>query len=636
MGSPTAVSIAFALALTTGAPLAAPTAVDTPSTDPGRTWSIPLGGVERAALRTAPELPHDGAHGAHQHAEVSGELAALSDEITTDEFTLAAVSWAPDADTTVTSVAVRVHESGDWSEWFELGVVDNGDTSARVGSEPVLAPDADGVQARVETTTGRVPADLRIDLVEPGAAATTMGAAATASPAATGDEVRPAIVTRAQWGANESKVRDSSRSQSLQAMYVHHTAGSNTYTQAQVPAMLRSILSYHLGLGWPDIGYQFLVDRFGTVYEGRRGSIAELVVGAQAGGYNTNTIGVSAIGHFHPASGDSANTKKLKEAPDPMVAAVVDVLAWQAHKWNLDPTGTVRLMTGGSTGSGTRWKPGELTDPLPVIRGHRDTNITACPGDNLQALLPDIRTRVTAAVDEARSVFGTPPTVLPAPAVVTLAANQAPIRVSATSTYKWKAVAGAVKYQVVARRAPHGKAMAPTGNAWKVKKTTTDLRYTLTMGEGSTWTVGVRAINSEGTPGAVALFPTTTRPLPTKRLVRAKAPGASAKAKWKRESNKSFYRNFAYTTSTKGSRIKVSKANGIRSIWIIAPSGPSYGRVAIHVGAAKIKNVSLARSSFVPTRRVRVNLPKAMSGTVKITAIDQGKTVKISGLVLAR
>ena len=102
-------------------------------------------------------------------------------------------------------------------------------------------------------------------------------------------------------------------------------------------------------------------------------------------------------------------------------------------------------------------------------------------------------------------------------------ASQAPIRVSATSVYKWKAVEGAVKYQVVARRAPHRKVMAPVSPDWKVKKTTTDLRYTLTMGEGSTWTVGVRAINAEGAAGPVSVFPTTTRPLPTKRLVRAKA-----------------------------------------------------------------------------------------------------------------
>ncbi|NLF03793.1 MAG: N-acetylmuramoyl-L-alanine amidase [Actinomycetales bacterium] len=378
------------------------------------------------------------------------------------------------------------------------------------------------------------------------------------------------------------------------------------------------------------------MDRFGTVYEGRRGSLSELVVGAQAGGYNTSTIGVSAIGHFHPEKKDSNNTKALKTPPEAMVQSIVDVLAWQAHKWNLDPGGTVRLLTGGSTGSGTRWKPGEWTDPLPVIRGHRDTNITACPGTNLHDLLPDIRTRVITAVDAAHALYGYPATALPAPTLVPLTASQAPIRVSATSVYKWKAVEGAVKYQVVARRAPHRKVMAPVSPDWKVKKTTTDLRYTLTMGEGSTWTVGVRAINAEGAAGPVSVFPTTTRPLPTKRLVRAKAPGASSKAKWKKERDGSYYRNFAYTSSTKGARIKVSKARDVRSIWIIGPSGPGYGRVSVHVGSKLIARVSLAQSRFAPTRRVRVNLPKAASGTVKITTLDQGKPVKISGLVLAR
>ncbi|NLF03792.1 MAG: hypothetical protein GX593_02105 [Actinomycetales bacterium] len=229
MGSATAASLAVVLALGGGGSLALPAARDASVPDDGHVWSIDLSGVDRSAVASSPTLQHERTSTEHEHTD--GQLAAMSPELATDEFTLAAVSWEPDAKDLVTSVALRVREGGQWSEWYEVGTVESDESGVRMGSEPVIAPDADGVQARVETASGRVPTGLRIDLVEPSADPARSTRAGVAPQAATGDELMPAIVTRSDWGANEKKTRNASRSKTLKAMYVHHTAGSNTYAQ---------------------------------------------------------------------------------------------------------------------------------------------------------------------------------------------------------------------------------------------------------------------------------------------------------------------------------------------------------------------------------------------------------------------
>ncbi len=581
--------------------------------DAGALWSVPLATVPTSGVATAERLASRAfADDEHEHDDDGapvGTVAATTDQITTDRFEVAAVSWLPDPDDVVTGIAVRVRDGGTWTDWFELGVVDDGDPAHRVASEPVIAGQGDAVQAVVETTTGRTPEDLRIDLVRAGSAPAGASKATTATggalPAANGNELRPAIVTRAEWGANESKVRDASRSTSLKAMYVHHTAGGNTYTAEQAPGVVRAILAYHLSLGWPDIGYQFLVDQFGTIYEGRRGSLDELVVGAQAGGYNTDTIGVSGLGNFHK-TGVTPTAE--------MERAIVQVLTWQANKWGLDTTGTVRLRTGGSTGSGTKWKVGELTDALPVIRGHQDTNWTACPGDDLYSRLGAIRAAVAAGG---------------APRVVPLLPAQAPVRLPATVTLKWRAVTGAVKYQVVARTAAHGKALRPKNDGWKAVQTVSTLRYVAKIPLGAHHVYGVRAVDAAGNSGPVATIGSVTRPVVSgKQLERSKG--------WKTVKKATHYRGRVFRTTTRGAKISLKGGKSVREVWVIAASGPGHGRIAIQVGATKVRTVSLNKAKYQPARRIRVLLPSARNGTVKITAIDQGKQVNISAVALVR
>ena len=178
--------------------------------------------------------------------------------------------------------------------------------------------------------------------------------------------------------------------------FVHHTASGNTYTRAEAPGMVRAIYAYHTkSLHWNDIGYNFLIDRFGTIYEGRYGGITRGVIGAQVGGFNTGSTGISVIGTFTEVA-----------PPQVVVTALERLLAWKLSLGDLDPRGTAEL----TCGLTDKYKKGD-TVTFPVIAGHRDANRTECPGDQLYALLPAIR----ADVAERMS---------PTPVVATLTADR--------------------------------------------------------------------------------------------------------------------------------------------------------------------------------------------------------------------
>src|SRR5690606_25845599 len=118
---------------------------------------------------------------------------------------------------------------------------------------------------------------------------------------------RPSIVSRAGWGANESQMRWRPSYANLRASVVHHTAGTNNYSRAQAPGIVRGIYHFHSNTrGWGDIGYNFLIDKWGRIYEGRSGSLASptgrMPVGAHAAPYNTGTVGLSVMGDYTKAA----------------------------------------------------------------------------------------------------------------------------------------------------------------------------------------------------------------------------------------------------------------------------------------------------------------------------------------------
>ena len=186
----------------------------------------------------------------------------------------------------------------------------------------------------------------------------------------------PAIVPRKGWNADE-KIRraEPSFAAALRLALVHHTAGANGYTGAEAPAVVRAIQLYHVkGNGWNDVGYNFLVDRFGTVYEGRYGGVERNVVGAHAEGFNTGSVGVAVLGEYSSL----AVTPKARDS-------LARLLAWRLDLAHVDPATTQSYISGGN---------GRFPAGLPVflrtVSGHRDTGFTDCPGTALYNLLNSI------------------------------------------------------------------------------------------------------------------------------------------------------------------------------------------------------------------------------------------------------
>ena len=196
----------------------------------------------------------------------------------------------------------------------------------------------------------------------------------------------PGVVSRAGWGADES-LRSGSPSYADGVRYavIHHTAGTNSYTEREAPAVVRGIYAYHTTiLGWSDIGYNVLVDRYGNIYEGRAGGLENAVIGAHAQGFNTGSLGVSVLGEFTSSA-----------PPQRAFDAVSDVVAWVFRRHGVSPAGSVLITSGGSTKY-----PAGMQVPMSTIFGHRDAGETECPGNAYYARLPALRMTVAARIPQ--------------------------------------------------------------------------------------------------------------------------------------------------------------------------------------------------------------------------------------------
>lgn len=204
---------------------------------------------------------------------------------------------------------------------------------------------------------------------------------------------RPPIVPRSQWQTDPHVLDQPVQyADAVMAVFVHHTDGGEDYTPEQVPELIRNILNDHISYrGWGDIGYNFLVDKYGTIYEGRAGGTDRAVVGAHTLGFNVGTAGVAALGSYSD------------DAPQALVSSIAALCAWKLGLHQVDPSGTALLT---STDSASRYPSGQSAR-FQAVSGHTDAFQTDCPGVPLYAALPAIRTEATRI--QASSLHAAPP-----------------------------------------------------------------------------------------------------------------------------------------------------------------------------------------------------------------------------------
>ena len=328
--------------------------------------------------------------------QVVAQLARRS----TAPFHLVALTWAHGSAHASTAAEVRVRQDGGWTAWQQLsiepeeGPAETDDATVRDGTEPLWVAGADGVQARVTSSDGSVPQDVKVVAIDPGTSTYDTAIAANQQLYASSERLTPArgeaieatgsltkmpyVITRRQWGADPALGTPCPGSAvTVKALFVHHTAGSNNYAESDSAAIVRGIYAYHtVGRGWCDVGYNFLVDRYGNIFEGRRGGTRKPVHGAHVGNYNGNSVGVGMMGTFTSARPTRA-----------MEGGLVRLTAW-------------RLGSSYRYAHGKTWINGH---PFKHISGHRDAMDTSCPGQVVYDWLPQLRRRVTNRIDDFRT-----------------------------------------------------------------------------------------------------------------------------------------------------------------------------------------------------------------------------------------
>lgn len=296
----------------------------------------------------------------------------------TEPYSMVAVTWRGQAP----QVQVSTRAGGSWSRWQDLEPLADGpdDLESRTtqGSDLLWVDRAQDVRTRVQGAA----TDVRLVLIDPGTTATVQRTASARVPT---EVPRPSIRSRKRWGADESWRDGRPRYiRSIRQVHVHHTVNSNDYRRADVAAMIRGMYRYHTyNLGWSDIGYNFLVDRFGRAWMGRAGGAARRVRGAHTLGFNHSSTGISVIGNFDQ-----------HRPPRAVLRTVSRLAAWKLDIDGRNPRGRIRVRSEGSD----KYPAGKVVR-LPVIDGHRDTNDTACPGQRLYDRLPTIRRRAARRIE---------------------------------------------------------------------------------------------------------------------------------------------------------------------------------------------------------------------------------------------
>ncbi|MEK9664775.1 MAG: FlgD immunoglobulin-like domain containing protein [Candidatus Nanopelagicales bacterium] len=370
--------------------------------------SVPLTGIDQSALVTSPAAStpvalagEDHIDAEHARAVASGlRPAAAIPATATKPFGLVGLT-AEEPFVEGTRVVMRVRQGGQWLPWMEVPTsdhlpdpgTDEGER-ARYSTEPVVTNEADGVQVRVDTPTGQMPADTQLVMIDnPERASDAELVGQPVSAAARNGVSKPTIITREQWGADESLRRGTTQySDTIKVAWVHHVVSSNDYTAAQAAQQMRNVYSWFTeGIQVNDFGYNFMVDRFGRLYEGRAGGVDKAVIGAHTSGFNAETFAVSFLGNA-----DTLDPKQLTK--EKILDSISDLIAWKFELFDINPLGKATLTSAGpGPGQGTTsmYWPGEKVS-IETISGHGDIGSTSCPGEFLRPTMPHLRLAVSA------------------------------------------------------------------------------------------------------------------------------------------------------------------------------------------------------------------------------------------------
>ncbi len=294
--------------------------------------------------------------------------------------------------TTGTELAVRSLNGGTWSEWIALVATEDEAPDGAPGGE---GEPPDGVTGIGPIWLGRDA--LRLEIVGLSGDRTleveTLEVLDTPAMADGPQGVRAAaaaptfIRPRSQWATSDmgwassnTDCESAPKTGRVTGMVVHHTAGSNSYTAADVPGIMRGVWYFHVqSRGWCDVAYNFFADRFGQVWEGRQGGVTKSIIGGHTYGFNTYTSGVAQLGNF-----DSAG------APSAMTAATARLVGWKLSLHGVDPSGKTTYVNSASQPASDGTPPGGKKTLSSVV-GHRDLGSTSCPGANTYAQLSRIR-----------------------------------------------------------------------------------------------------------------------------------------------------------------------------------------------------------------------------------------------------
>lgn len=351
----------------------------------------------------------------------------------TQQFSLVGVTWAQPL-TVPTTFHIQTRCAGRWSTWLELhssddhavNEVTNEAHGIRYGTDPLLTNVCDGVTLIARNPTGEIPTGLELHLINSPVTAqdrklvqsvrtiTPPFATTVTSPQGAVVE-RPTIISRAAWGANESW-RDATprMGNTIIAGFIHHTATTNTYTREQAPKQMRNLYAYFTqSLKYADMGYNFLVDKYGTIYEGRAGCAIDStavcdgpslpVQGAHTAGMNENTFAVSVIGNFD-------TTRPTTTEAAAIVDSLSQLSAWKFAPYGLMPANQASIPS--TDTSGLSRTPNGQVAVTPTLSAHRDVGLTVCPGRYLYPYMSRIRTNVATLLKPVLQNVGVTPTLV--------------------------------------------------------------------------------------------------------------------------------------------------------------------------------------------------------------------------------